>query len=422
MNQNCVNNLEPSDLWSRKGSGLTIDAMLPPYNLRVGQEDELTPPWGVTGVWGSKIPCNETSEPLDGLKTPPDSACIAPMVQASPIAKPVTGSLVGEKNTQSVSVDALLALRQPPIPQPGDACPPPPGLVAGLSSFRDGSVEPFPCQTEVPISIGSCGHPDSCSAACRYVKRKGGCREGENCPNCHLCHWQRPKLRAKAAVEEETRAFDGDSNNALDGENVPSGANGCRTLLLDSYVPAPKGSAFPAAEKGPNLCLSTLSMGSVGHPHSCAAACKYHTKKAGCKDGYKCTRCHLCKWSRYGEKTTTFLMNMPNNLNDNIPDPPLVGVSDQASVRQHVQTNVDVSLLPLKVVLPNSHLEDAAPAKHSGVSLAPSMGSLGHPFNCCSPCKYYRRSGGCREGPRCRNCHLCHWSRACSKPRTQEEN
>jgi len=223
MNQNCVNNLEPSDLWSRKGSGLTIDAMLPPYNLRVGQEDELTPPWGVTGVWGSKIPCNETSEPLDGLKTPPDSACIAPMVQASPIAKPVTGSLVGEKNTQSVSVDALLALRQPPIPQPGDACPPPPGLVAGLSSFRDGSVEPFPCQTEVPISIGSCGHPDSCSAACRYVKRKGGCREGENCPNCHLCHWQRPKLRAKAQWRRKPELSMATQTTHLMGRMSPRG-------------------------------------------------------------------------------------------------------------------------------------------------------------------------------------------------------
>lgn len=36
------------------------------------------------------------------------------------------------------------------------------------------------------------------------------------------------------------------------------------------------------------------SKGSVGHPHSCAAACKYVQKPRGCKDGKDCARCHLC--------------------------------------------------------------------------------------------------------------------------------
>jgi len=39
-----------------------------------------------------------------------------------------------------------------------------------------------------------------------------------------------------------------------------------------------------------------VSQGSVGHPHSCAPACKYFKKQRGCKDGASCTRCHLCVW------------------------------------------------------------------------------------------------------------------------------
>jgi len=40
------------------------------------------------------------------------------------------------------------------------------------------------------------------------------------------------------------------------------------------------------------------SHGSVGHPLTCAAPCKYARKKNGCKDGSNCDRCHLCEWKR----------------------------------------------------------------------------------------------------------------------------
>lgn len=456
MSQNCMNIFEPSDLWSRKGSKLAIDTMPGPYNT-MRQEDELTPPWGVTGVWSSKLLCDELSEALAGAKTPRESTGIAPLVQTASIATQIKERM----SRVSVSVGASSALKQHPTPQSGDAYPPPPGLVAGLNSFKTGSREPFPCQTVVPISIGTHGHPNSCSEACKYVKRKGGCREGENCPKCHLCHWQRPTLRARAAVaeggppathtvteniqeaennsadvfhwqpakgqnssrtaEEGNGASGGDSNTVFSGKREPSGANGYWALLVDSYVPAPKGSAFPPAEEDANLCMPALSIGSIGHPHSCAAACRYHGKMGGCKDGNQCDRCHLCKWSRYSEKTATFTMNMSKNLNDNVPETPLIGGSSQRPIQQNVDNeSVDVSLLPLKVVLPKSKLVDES-AKQSVVSLAPSMGSLGHPFNCCSPCKYHRRSGGCRDGRQCMKCHLCQWSRVHCRTTTQEE-
>ena len=42
-----------------------------------------------------------------------------------------------------------------------------------------------------PFSVGSAGHPYTCSNPCKYVWRKQGCRDGTDCPNCHYCKWQR---------------------------------------------------------------------------------------------------------------------------------------------------------------------------------------------------------------------------------------
>jgi len=45
------------------------------------------------------------------------------------------------------------------------------------------------------------------------------------------------------------------------------------------------------------------NVGSLGHPLSCAVACKYAHKARGCKDGANCTRCHLCPWRRKCART-----------------------------------------------------------------------------------------------------------------------
>mmetsp|Transcript_54736 Transcript_54736/g.127737 ORF Transcript_54736/g.127737 Transcript_54736/m.127737 type:complete len:259 (+) Transcript_54736:72-848(+) len=39
----------------------------------------------------------------------------------------------------------------------------------------------------------------------------------------------------------------------------------------------------------------------------------------------------------------------------------------------------------------------------------PSRGSDGHPTNCKPPCKYVRKSRGCKDGENCERCHLCPW-------------
>eukprot|EP00933_Yihiella_yeosuensis_P070712 TRINITY_DN78867_c0_g1_i1.p1 TRINITY_DN78867_c0_g1~~TRINITY_DN78867_c0_g1_i1.p1 ORF type:complete len:253 (-),score=35.07 TRINITY_DN78867_c0_g1_i1:75-833(-) len=47
---------------------------------------------------------------------------------------------------------------------------------------------------------------------------------------------------------------------------------------------------------------NVASVGSFGHPHSCAEPCKYAQKRAGCKDGSACVRCHLCFWAKSASK------------------------------------------------------------------------------------------------------------------------
>jgi len=51
----------------------------------------------------------------------------------------------------------------------------------------------------------------------------------------------------------------------------------------------------------PPLNESLPSAGSAGHPHCCSLPCKYVRKSRGCKDGLKCTRCHLCRFTRFGK-------------------------------------------------------------------------------------------------------------------------
>lgn len=62
----------------------------------------------------------------------------------------------------------------------------------------------------------------------------------------------------------------------------------------DGDVPPPPP---PLPEAKPPALFQT-SIGSVGHPHACAQACKYVWKTRGCKDGAACTHCHHCEWHR----------------------------------------------------------------------------------------------------------------------------
>lgn len=121
----------------------------------------------------------------------------------------------------------------------------------------DGQTVEWPLSGErTPwLSAGSVGHPHSCKTACRYIKRKGGCRVSASCPHCHLCFWRRD---AEA---------DGVAKSSLSGKPVTS-----RT--------------------------DVISVGSQGHPDTCGAPCRYARRKDGCRNGRDCTNCHICLWRR----------------------------------------------------------------------------------------------------------------------------
>lgn len=48
--------------------------------------------------------------------------------------------------------------------------------------------------------------------------------------------------------------------------------------------------------KRENMVDTVVSQGTVGHPYTCASACKFYGRARGCKEGAACPRCHLCKF------------------------------------------------------------------------------------------------------------------------------
>lgn len=131
--------------------------------------------------------------------------------------------------------------------------------------------------------------------------------------------------------------------------------------------------------------VEMYSIGSRGHPDNCNFPCKYFRKKAGCRDGAKCTRCHICEWrngSSHSVKTSA--------------------VSDETPTKVPQE-----SAWP-----PGFHLLAAA----NGI---PSVGSIGHPFKCALACKYATKANGCKDGHACVRCHMCRWSKSLEKSANQ---
>jgi len=252
-------------------------------------------------------------------------------------------------------------------------------------------------------SVGSIGHPNFCSQACKYNGKLTGCKDGRLCVRCHLCAWQRHSTRAFLEDLQVADARAGDEGSAANtpdppsvmtwlGEaiSLPAGAEtppqdvrpgGIVTELQSKLeelqhklalqegrasanaAPAEVGArcgAAPAIEPPPGLPqpagadgLQASSIGSVGHPSSCGTACKYVRRKGGCSSGAACPDCHQCQWRR----------ERFNKEQD-----PLSGA-------------------------------------------AMSVGTQGHPETCGKACKYGRRKTGCRNGASCMDCHKCLWRR-----------
>lgn len=207
-------------------------------------------------------------------------------------------------------------------------------------------------------SLGSLGHPVRCAQACKYVKRKGGCKEGAQCLCCHQCFWHRD------APPKE---------------------------LPPSYC-----QLSTALRKLPEALLA--SVGSQGHPKSCSSACKYLRRRGGCRDGALCPNCHLCRWQRVSAPTAEEEAKAPAAAE-------LPG-SSLAVPQVVIQARGPGERTPSEAV--DSVVD--CPGGEKAVRWSVSVGSIGHP-HCCSPaCKHSTSSTGCKEGHLCKRCHLCKWS------------
>lgn len=204
-----------------------------------------------------------------GLEGPPGLVPIS-----APAPEPWQRRGVGTQLCVGAYSAGVAAVAAVAVPLPGATFAglwvPPPAAAAAEEDELGGAV----C-----LSVGSAGHPYGCAEACRYVKRKGGCREAESCVSCHLCFWRRP---------------------AGDVAGAWPGAEGAA-----AEAPAPQA----AAEEVPP------SIGTKGHPRCCGAPCRYMRRKGGCRDGTACASCHACVWQRLERNATG-----PSEASENVDE------------------------------------------------------------------------------------------------------
>ncbi|CAE7395831.1 pkaR [Symbiodinium sp. CCMP2592] len=158
----------------------------------------------------------------------------------------------------------------------------------------------IPDRANLVISKGSMGHPFSCAAACRYVRRKGGCRDGADCLDCHECFWSKASTKDSASRNSDQAQ----AEEAVRARPVVVATKEDLTNDSDILGDSKVSTAGMVGFEAPELEMQQgMNPGSLGHPYSCGPACKYALKSRGCKDGDMCTRCHLCHWTRFSAKS-----------------------------------------------------------------------------------------------------------------------
>lgn len=128
----------------------------------------------------------------------------------------------------------------------------------------------------IVASAGSVGHPQNCAPACKYTNKLRGCKDGANCVKCHLCEWRHLYIWHKQTNKV----------NAV----MPT-HNKVDVCIATDVDPDDDPLARPEAQGAP-------SIGSIGHPKNCGPACKYNSRKFGCRHGSECLCCHQCQWAR----------------------------------------------------------------------------------------------------------------------------
>eukprot|EP00435_Cladocopium_sp_Y103_P024938 s2059_g6.t1 len=249
----------------------------------------------------------------------------------------------------------------------------------GTETASSSWQRPHGTYSQVPsqVSIGTVGHPVSCATPCRYIKRKGGCRDGSACLNCHLCFWVRHQEEQHVA----RRAQAGNDRNALfrpDGFDVYNVGS-----LEITDTDARRDEDFIARDRGAPHRMWRALLASV--------ECRWMSSRKQLQEVSS-----LYTWSLVGSKCGGVPRREPSGREPSCREP----TGPSGSSRHAVQ-----EVFGRRKVPGGRDTSGQSPAS------ADEVGSFGHPLTCAEACKYARKPKGCKDGRYCTRCHICHWHR-----------
>lgn len=220
----------------------------------------------------------------------------------------------------------------------------------------------------VVVSLGSVGHPHKCGQACRYARRKVGCRDGAACLLCHQCCWSRQPQQEQEAEPPMSIGIGSLETNATYGVPSAQALKPC-SISLSSKEPA------------------YVNVQDSGHGYS------YVFDKVG--------------------QDSTHHSAPPGLL-----APPRL-VFEPATVEPRGESErlaTGTFFSRLQIDEDGNTPEERNCIVGGSVADLPSAGSLGHPHSCNKACKYQSKvKRGCKDGAACTRCHLCKWQRCLEK-------
>lgn len=242
-------------------------------------------------------------------------------------------------------------------------------------------------------SKGSVGHPVHCAPACKYVKRKGGCHAGVNCPNCHHCFWTKE--------------------------------HGCMPPSQKSMPPKPNkftqeacGAALENAKLKEAQSLASKLLSLLGGEEPFASEAKEATDFGSGVDFGAVAEAMKVQG---GNCRGAGFSGVAQGLQERDANPAtVIRLNELLStpVRVHHEGSPEVvSTNPAR-----GQSQQELPAAQLAPQTYPwqiSVGSAGHPDSCGPACKYASKPKGCKDGRLCGHCHLCRWMRCTARPMSE---
>lgn len=212
------------------------------------------------GMNVKEVPSTGEGSDPEACRTPETEGIVDTVPLPAPVKLPVP-SLPMESTASEKQTLRSLSAPAEDMQDEGVVPPPPPPF---LAEEERGLCKSPIMQSPIMLPLRSLDHSYNC-----------GCTNDQACLSCDQCSWQHG---CWTAVPDLVTSF-----SALDALSFGVPMPQLWNASTEPWVPDP----WP-------------SVGSVGHPYTCAGlGCKYSNKARGCKDGNLCTRCHLCHWSRY---------------------------------------------------------------------------------------------------------------------------